>query len=545
MTSSRRSDSKRYQPPGLREEAVAFDSPNRVSKDRSDLRVSGPKLGPFEFLRWGWRVLTSMRTAIVLLIMLAVAAIPGSLVPQRSSDPNGVSAILSNDPDLYRFYDSLQLFTVFTSVWFSAIYLLLFISLIGCLIPRTTHHLGAVLAKPTSPPSSWNRLPVRFELVGKGSVTERLDAAEKALRSARFRVIRSKSGISAESGYLRETGNLVFHISLMGILATIAFAGGFGWNGQRILVEGQAFTNQLASYESFHPGAWFNETQLEPYGLTLESFTAEYSRDETKQSWVATDYTAEVGVSSGGQTGTQILKVNDPLSVGGSEIYLLGNGFAPVIIVRDEIGNEVFNQPVVFLSQDANLTSVGVVKVPDGLRQQFGMQGFFYPSAVALDSGALSSDNPEPTNPILTLNLYTGDLGLDSGQSSNVFQLPIDKMTQIAGRHTDTKVELRPGELFRIPGNLGTIEFAGLKRYVGLEMRHDPTQFGVGISVLFLVAGLITSFAIRRRRVWVRVSPNNPSALEWGAQTRDDDPSLERRVKDIAQNSILGKRVRL
>ncbi|MGO3650086.1 cytochrome c biogenesis protein ResB, partial [Agrococcus casei] len=100
-----------------------------------------PELGFMGWVRFVWRQLTSMRTAIVLLIMLAMAAIPGSLVPQESSDPNGVIQVREENPGLLWFYDAFQLHHVFESYWFSAIYLLLFISLIGCILPRTKHHL--------------------------------------------------------------------------------------------------------------------------------------------------------------------------------------------------------------------------------------------------------------------------------------------------------------------------------------------------------------------------------------------------------------------
>ena len=62
-----------------------------------------------------------MRTAIVLLLLLAVAAVPGSMWPQRSSDPNGVIQFFANNPQLAPVLDRIQLFDVYTSVWFSAI----------------------------------------------------------------------------------------------------------------------------------------------------------------------------------------------------------------------------------------------------------------------------------------------------------------------------------------------------------------------------------------------------------------------------------------
>jgi cytochrome c biogenesis protein len=166
------------------------------------------------------------------------------------------------------------------------------------------------------------------------------------------------------------------------------------------------------------------------------------------------------------------------------------------------------------------------------------MQGFFYPSAVELDSGALASNDPEPTNPTVTFNVYTGDLGLDSGKSANIFQLPIDTMTQIAGRHTGIDVVLTPGDVFTLPGGLGSVEFSGLRRFIGVEIRHDATQLGVGISVLFMVAGLLASLGTRRRRVWIRVAGTaRKPELEWGGMSRGDDPRMDAaldKLKDAA-----------
>ena len=78
-------------------------------------RIAQPRLDFVGWLRWGWRQLTSMRTALVLLLLLAIAAIPGSIVPQRTADPNGVTQYRTNNPDLYPILDHLQLFDVYSS----------------------------------------------------------------------------------------------------------------------------------------------------------------------------------------------------------------------------------------------------------------------------------------------------------------------------------------------------------------------------------------------------------------------------------------------
>src|SRR5215813_11499582 len=93
----------------------------------------GPVGAAVALWRRMWRWLTSMRTALLLLFLLAVAAIPGSLLPQRNLNVDKVRDYYLAHPKLAPVLDRIGGFNVFASPWFSAIYLLLFISLVGCL----------------------------------------------------------------------------------------------------------------------------------------------------------------------------------------------------------------------------------------------------------------------------------------------------------------------------------------------------------------------------------------------------------------------------
>lgn len=109
-------------------------------------------IGVFGWLRWTWRQLTSMRVALILLFLLSLAAIPGSLIPQTSENAFQTQTWQAAHKDLTPIYQKLQLFNVYSSVWFSAIYILLFISLAGCIIPRTWQFVGVLRAKPPPRP---------------------------------------------------------------------------------------------------------------------------------------------------------------------------------------------------------------------------------------------------------------------------------------------------------------------------------------------------------------------------------------------------------
>lgn len=502
-----------------------------------------PRLDAAGWARFAWRQLTSMRTALVLLLLLAVAAIPGSLVPQRSADPNGVVQFEQNNPDLFPVLDALQVFDTYTSVWFSSIYLLLFVSLIGCVLPRTRHHWRALLARPPVTPARLHRLVGYTERTVSTDVDTALATATAALRSQRYRVERyvdakGVASLSAERGYLRETGNLVFHFALVGILATVGLAGGFGYNGQRVIVEGQTFTNQLTSFDSFNPGRFFDEARLDPFSIRLDEFEPVYDVDRTTGAPLPLDFTAAVTVVENGAERRDQVKVNEPIDIGGVTTYLLGNGFAPWITVTNAEGTVVFSQPVPFLPADANLTSFGVVKVPDGLDAQLGMLGFFYPSAVQLESGALSSIFPEPDNPVLSLNLFEGDLGLDEGVPRNAYALDVEGLglEQLTGGETgEESIILALGETAELPGGRGTVEFTSLPRFVSLDLHHDPTQTGVFISAVLALLGLLASLFVPRRRLWVVAEQHGDSVrVQYAGLARGDDPNLERTVEEFA-----------
>ncbi|WP_353988604.1 cytochrome c biogenesis protein ResB [Ruicaihuangia caeni] len=521
--------------------------PRRTDAERSAPGdITQPKLGLVGWLRFAWRQLTSMRTALLLLLLLAVAAVPGSLVPQRTSDPNGVVQYKADHPELFPVLDGLQMFDVYSSVWFSSIYLLLFISLIGCIVPRTRHHWQALRARPPRTPARLQRLAGYRSAVSDADPETAVSEAGALLRKLGYRVERYDSeargaatySVSAERGYLRETGNLVFHAAMVGVLFAVGIISGFGYNGQKVIVEGQSFTNVLAGYDSFNPGRFFDESSLTPYTITLDSFDAQYGIDQTTGAAVPLDYEAHLTTKVRGEEPVEAnAKVNEPLHIAGNNAYLLGNGYAPVVTVYDSSGEVAFSQAVPFLPQDGNLTSLGVVKVPDAVPEQLGLVGFFYPWAVEQHTGAYASAHPQPGDPLLTFNVFSGDLGINEGIPRSVYALDTDGMTPAAGGEADAAaIELRPGERVELPDGLGAVEFTELKRFVSLDIHHDPTQLWVLIFSVLVVGGLAAALFVPRRRLWVKatVAADGRTTLEYAGLARGEDPTLDQAVEDLA-----------
>lgn len=490
--------------------------------------ASSSRFSPVFWGRWFWRQLTSMRTALFLLLLLALAAIPGSLYPQRSADPNGVRLYYDQQPEFAALLDSLQLFDVYTSVWFSAIYILLFVSLVGCVLPRTQVHLNALRAKPVETPQKLERMPAYLSVPAE---SDRLDRAEQVLKARGFRVRRLEDSVSAEKGYLKETGNLVFHYSLVLLLIAVGVGGGFSFSGQRVLVEGDTFVNNLASYDAFSPGPLFFENELQPFSMTLEDFEVVYDLRNPANLGQPVDFVANVTLDDGLSSANSDIRVNFPLEAPGANVFLTGNGFAPVITLYDGVGNIAFSGPVVFLPQDSNMTSLGVIKAPDALPEQIGIIAFFYPTAQELESGAYASIYPDPIDPLLTMNVYLGDLGLDAGIPRNVYALDITDLDLIAGRDgPNPPIELRVGETAELPGGAGFISFDGLKRFASLDVAYNPGGLWIMVFAFIALVAIVFSLSVRRRRVWVRQAAGK---IEYAALARGDDEGLEELIVDL------------
>ena len=106
--------------------------------------------------------------------------------------------------------------------------------------------------------------------------------------------------ISAEKGYLREVGNLVFHLSLLGLLIAIAVGKMVGYEGSVIVNAGSQFcSTSPASYDNFRPGLLVDGTDMAPFCVDVEQFTASYTA-----AGQASGFVAQIRAQSGPDAGT-------------------------------------------------------------------------------------------------------------------------------------------------------------------------------------------------------------------------------------------------
>lgn len=490
-----------------------------------------------------WRALTSMGTALVLLFLLALGAIPGALLPQRSLNAGKVGEYLATHRVIGPWLDRVQAFDVFSSFWFTAIYVLLFVSLVGCLTPRMIEHARSLRATPVPAPRNLARLPRHAGAEVAGDPAD-LNALANTIvgRLRGWRTAVRHDGevveVSAEKGYLREFGNIVFHFSLLGLLVAVAVGKLFGYEGNVIVIAdgGPGFCSASpAAFDSFRAGNTVDGTSLHPICIRVNDFQAHYL-----PSGQATSFAADIDYQSGRDLAANswrhyLLEVNHPLRVGGDRVYLQGHGYAPTFTVTFPDGQTRTSTVQWRPDNPQTLLSSGVARIdpPAGSypnaaerrQHEIAIQGLLAPTE-QLDGTLLSSRFPALNAPAVAVDIYRGDTGLDTGRPQSLFSLDPRLIEQ--GRLTKEKrVNLRAGQEIRLdqgPAAGTVVRFDGAVPFVNLQVSHDPGQTWVLVFAATMMAGLLVSLLVRRRRVWVRLTPGAGTVnVELGGLARTDN----------------------
>jgi cytochrome c biogenesis protein len=486
-----------------------------------------PVRAGWNLLRNGWRALTSMRIALVLLFLLALGALPGALLPQRSLNQRLVDQYFADHPSLAPLLDRLGFFDVFAAPWFAAVYLLLMISLVGCVLPRALDHARALRAAPVAVPRNLGRLPHHAVATLDVSAEEAADAVRARLKGWRF--TESDGEFSAEKGYLREAGNLVFHLALIGLLVGFASGKLFGYEGQVIVQSdgGQFCNTGILGYDSFRPGLRVDGTGLDPFCVKVDDFTATYLPNGQASAFAATvGYQTADDLAAGVTTWRPFpLAVNHPLRLDGERVYLQGHGYTPRFTVTFPDGQQRTGAIQWSPVDLTTMLSEGATKfqrpgVADRKVSGLAITGLLAPTTSGGD--VVTSVFPAPDDPEVAVDVLRGDLGLDDGRGQSIFTVDQGKVDSGALVKV-ARANLLPGQSLRLDDGT-VVRFDGVGQWVNLQVSHDPAELVTLVFAIALLGGLMCSLAVRRRRFWAKITPSGDgrAVVELGGLARTD-----------------------
>jgi len=417
-----------------------------------------------------WHLLTSMRVAMVLMILLAALCVIGSLVIQMTAEQSSNDALRADFLSMVRprfggwtnVMDTLGLFNIFNSVVFITLVTALMISITACSI----HRVPGAWRTATKPrvdvgPGFFEHAPQRESIVVHASSAEALDRVQGVLKKRHYRTLIADDGtvhLYADRFRFMAFASLAGHVALLLILVGAIIGGRVGYRNQYFPV---------AEGTTVPTGT---EAGLQ---LQLIDFTDSYY----STTGAPKDYTSQVVLlKDGQQVAAQTIRVNEPMTYNGATYYQRSFGPAVAVTVKDASGNVVFGEgvPLDRAAPDGSDRAAGVVQLPSG--EMLAVTG---------------TDG-------------TTDTVIQPGQ------VQVALYGSSASAATDAKI-FDQGK----PQALGayTVTFDREAKYTVLSISRDPGQYLVWLGALMLFAGFTLVFLLPQRRVWARISSRGAGSV--------------------------------
>ena len=418
-------------------------------------------------VHWLWRLFSSVRLAVILILVITGLSLLGALLIQVPSE-------IAKDPHLYShwintvarskvgvwapFLSVFRLFNVFSSPWFIIACTLLILNIFICSVNRwsvTSLSLrGGVVKQSENFYATGN---AHAEL--KDIQAPIADAAIISGKILRRRGYRTRTGsdknniyITADKNRYYRLGTYFSHFSL--ILFVLAFIAG-SYLGFRDL----NFTVPVGSIRKIG-----HDTAL---SLQLTSFVDEYYDNGTPK-----NYRSEVVLYENSQPVKQaIIQVNHPLVYKGVRFYQSYFGPAVKMQVRDINGHDVFNDNIPLASSF----------VMEGVRRY---EGFFELPETGLSIRLISSA-VNAVDQIIPADYVAVDIRQGSDQ-----------------------IDFRLVEL-GTPSVIAGLEFIflGESKYSGFQVSRDPANIFIWIASVLFIIGICAVLYFPYRQVWVLFQP--------------------------------------
>ena len=491
-----------------------------------------------------WRTLRSMRTALILLLLLALASVAGSLIPQLPTNPLRVGQYMAAHPLVGEFYQRAGLFDVFGSWWFVLVTALLFTSLIACLVPRTRAAWRALRQRPIHA-REIDAFRHYAERAVPVSPSEAIAASKRVLRRRAFRVAEdpTRPCLAAEKGAAREFGSLMFHWAFILLLAGVVYGKGTGYTGSAVVVEGDTWVDAQANYDSQIRSGRFFDGDFTGIGVRLRGFDDTYG-----PTGMPTDFVSHVDLldANGNLVRQQDIRVNHPAEFAGLNIFQSGFGWAPELEVQLR-GKAIAEQKLV-LSREPAPDGVAAEAMPwhgflkvTSVKPQLAIEVELYPDSRAFFD-QLTTGNATPMltefDPVIRFSVWRGPIAdLSLSAQDGTFLLNMHKVASglVGGGRT---ASLRTGKLLD-PGAKGdglTLSFPALRQYTVLEVTRDRGVPIVLAGAILILLGLLPALYTSRRKVWVRAEANaHGTVLKVGGFALQRKPQFDEEFSKLVE----------
>jgi cytochrome c biogenesis protein len=470
---------------------LAFQ-PREWGKDMGlDFRAVGHKT---------WRTIASIQTGVVLLILVVILAAAGTIVLQRPvTEPDEMQSAYS--PQGLRILDAVGLTDVFHSWWFLGLMLLVSLCIVAASIDRFPNSWRFFSRPYKYPDASFRRASHPQKSLAIADEESGLVAAERALHSVGFkpeRVVREDHfGIFAERHRVSELAVYIVHASLLLIFFGTIVDGLWGWRGTLNLNEGQ--TSKIVELRD-------GTTRTLPFAIRCDEAGQENYKDGTPKKW----WSKLVVVKDGQDVQKKEIVVNDPLLYSGVRFYQSSYGpngkvdkFSLVATPSDASGQK----------KEIGLAVNDTVPLDANTTVRFAE---FFPDFAVRDGQVYRKSN-ELENPAVHLVVTSKRAGKD--QDFDVWFPALDEVAD----NSKSPWQFQATDL-------------KMGHFTGLQVSHEPGQWGVWSGVVLLGVGLALVFYVVHMRFWAVpvCDPKTSRCSLWigGSANRNRD-AFEQRFNDL------------